>query len=933
MEKSVLKRTCFSTDFFYADLFDFDHVLIGKHSKPSALLICWCPDRQITGLIPEELVRKRSGKPSVCGQQVEMKNLKLLTIRLKINWYGIWALLRNGVNTRVVYGFCIYTSLTMLRNYLKIALRTLRLQRSYTLLNIIGLSVGMAGALLIFLFLGHHLSTDRHHANFDRIVRIDTDLHLEDGSIEWNAEAPPPLAAALRTSYPQVEQAAFTLGMRDITISAQRAKAPPTRFFEHEGVGFVEPEWFDVLTYNWLQGNAKEALRAPNRAVLTESWANRYFGTTNALGQTLTLDNKAVVTVAGIVADPPGPTDTNQGLFVSLSTIRQLIPTIDLNDWSLLNSANRVYARLKSPAAISSLQKALPARSKLQYGEMAHIYQFVAQPLADLHFDVARDPAHAIQPRLLWSLGIVGLLLIVAACINFINLATAQALRRIKEVGIRKTLGSTRYQLIGQFMLETTLIVITAACLALLLVWQTLPVFNNWVQLGLSLRLDKPTVGFIILLLAGIILLAGAYPAALLSGFSPWLALRGLKSTRLAGGITVRRALVITQFTVCQTLILSALVVANQIRYMQTADLGFSQDNVLTVDLPYGQKARQDAFKQQLLPYADIRSVSLTVLPPSSALGYGGSFKFDGRANWEKFPVSDRLADADYIKTYGLRLLAGRNISPGDTIRDYLINETLLYKLGFRNPQQALGRKLQYYLSAVPLPIVGVVSDFHQKSLQSEIDPCLIANWAPWYRRAGIRITGTSPAKTLGNIRAVWERVFPDEVFSYQFLDAQVANLYETEMLTARLINVFTGLAILICCLGLYGLVAYATTQRIKEIGIRKVLGASVTSIVTLLSKDFLKLILIAIVVASPIAGYAMNRWLQDFAYKITIEWWMFAGAGLLAIGIALLTVSFQSVKAALKNPVRVYGTSDWSDRNWSCAVIIDSFSAVDRTA
>ena len=794
----------------------------------------------------------------------------------------------------------------MLQNYLRIAFRTLRSQRAYTLLNVVGLTVGLAGSLLIFLFLRYHLSTDRHHANFDRIVRIDTDLHLDDGSIEYNAEGPPPMAAALRTHYPQVEQAAFLLGMRDITVSTQQvAYEPPTRFLEHQRVGFVEPEWLDVLSYIWLQGDAKTALRSPNQAVLTESWAKRYFGTTNVLGQTLTLDNKAIITVVGIVADSPGPTDTDLRLLVSLPTIRQLIPTIDLNDWTLLNSTNRVYARLKTPPDIVSLQKALPSLSKQQYGESAHIYQFAVQPLADIHFDVARDSAHAIRASLLWSLGVIGILLILAACINFINLATAQSLRRSKEVGIRKTLGSSRRQLVGQFLLETLLVVLTGTALALLLVVVILPLFNQWLSVNLSLRVDGPMLGFMVLLIGLVIVLAGGYPAAMLSGFTPLAALTGKLSLRTNGKYSVRQVLIVVQFVVCQALIIGSLVVANQIRYMQRADLGFRKDNVVIVNLPYGQKAEQDAFKQQLLPYAAIQSVSLTVLPPTSGLGYGGSFKFDGRADWEKYPILERLADADYLETYGMKLLAGRNVTPGDTIRDYVINETLLHKLGFQKPEQVLGRKLQHYLSNVPLPIVGVVPDFHQKSLRDEIGPCIITSYAPWYRQAGIRITGSDPAKTLQYIRQTWQQLFPDEVFEYQYLDEQLAKLYETETLTARLINVFTGIAILICCLGLYGLVSFVVVQRTKEIGIRKVLGASVGSIVTLLSKDFIKLVLIAIVIASPIAWYAMHRWLQDFAYKVDIAWWVFALAGSLAVGIALLTVSFQSVKAAIMNPVK----------------------------
>ncbi|GAB3729883.1 ABC transporter permease [Spirosoma lituiforme] len=818
-------------------------------------------------------------------------------------------------------GFRLYTTMLMLRSYLTIALRNLRSHRAYTLLNVIGLSVGMIGALLIFLFLRHHLSIDRHHANLDRIFRINTDLHLADGSVEYNPEAPLPLAATLRRDYPQVEQAAFLVMNRELTVRVKRpiqagpgldgpgvGQSAPLRFLEHKGTGQVEPEWFDILDYTWLQGNPKTALRQPNSAVLIQSWATRYFGNADPIGQTLTINNKTDVTITGVVADPPPMTDTNLGLFLSMTTLKQIDPEYEETNWGYLNSTNRLYVRLRNPEAALSLDNSFPALVRKQYGADAKVFQFHTQPLRDIHVDVKRG-GETIRASMIWSLGLIGGLLIVAACINFINLATAQALRRGKEVGVRKTLGSSRSQLVGQFLLETSLIVFVSGALALSLVSLLLPFFTDWVQTPLTLRIDPLTGLFIGSLLVSITLIAGGYPAAVLSGVSPWAALRGPalrgKLTGVSGrGFTVRRVLVVAQFVVCQSLIIGALVVANQVRFMQQADLGFQKDNVVIVTVPANQRARQEAFKKQLLPYSDIVSVSLSHRPPSSDQLFGGSFKFNGSNEWVVFPVRDRLADADYVRTYGLKLVAGRNITPSDTIREYLINETLAHQLGFNDPQQILDKKLQYYPSAVPLPIVGVVKDFHQKSLREAIGPCLIASRADWYTRAGIRISGNNPTQTLQQIRQTWQQLFPDEVFEYQFMDEQVAFFYQTEALLARLINVFTGIAILICCLGLYGLVLHIVGQRTKEIGIRKVLGASVAGIVALLSKDFIKPIIIAILIASPLAWWTMNAWLQDFAYRVDIAWWVFALAGLLAISIALLTVSYQSIKAALMNPV-----------------------------
>ncbi|WP_421827422.1 ABC transporter permease [Larkinella sp.] len=792
----------------------------------------------------------------------------------------------------------------MLQNYFKIAWRNLTTQRSYTLLNILGLSVGMAGGLLIFLFVRYHLSTDRHHTKFDRIFRVVTDLHLDDGSVEYYPEAPLPMAQVLRTDFSQVEQAAFLIMNRELTVTYQK-NGKPVRFLEHKGTAFVEPELFDILDYQWLHGNPKNALREPGSVVLTESWAKKYFGDADPMGRMLNLKPGIDAKVTGVLADPPKTTDTDIRFFISLSTLKAFSPDFNQADWSWLNSNYRLFVTLKDPQSVGSLEAAMPALTKKHLG--SNFLQFHFQPLRESHFDVRRvmGGAIAIRPSLLWSLGLVGLFLVLTACINFVNLATAQALRRGKEVGIRKTLGSTRGQLVRQFLLETALIVLAATSLALLMAVLSLPVFNQWVNVSLSLQPNGSTLGFIALLVLVVILLAGGYPAAVLSGFSPWAALKGKLSAKSGGSYSVRQSLIVLQFVICQALIIGSLVVATQVRYIQNTDVGFRKDNVVVVTLPNPQKASRETFKNELLQYPDIKSISASHRPPSALIMNGGSFKFGDQAEWTDFPIRERLADADYLKTYGLQLVAGRNLSESDTIREYLINETLLRKLNIRDPQQVLGRKMQYYLSPVALPIVGVVKDFHLRSLRDEIAPCFIASYFKMYERIGVRISGQNPQQTVQRIQKVWEKIYPDAVFEYEFLDDQLAQFYETENLIFRLVNTFAGIAILICGLGLYGLVSLVVVQRTKEIGIRKVLGASVAGIVALLSKDFLKLVLIAMVIASPIAGYAMSQWLQDFAYKISLAWWMFALAGVLAVLVALVTVSFQSIKAALANPVK----------------------------
>ncbi len=794
----------------------------------------------------------------------------------------------------------------MLRNYLKIALRNLRAKRVYTTLNIIGLSVGMASGLLIFLFISYHLSTDRHHHKFDRIYRVVVDLHLEDGSVEYYPEAPLPMAKAFRTDYSQIEQAAYLKMNRELTVSIQLPnKSEATRFLELNTTALVEGELFDILDYSWLEGNPKTALREPNTVVITQSLAKKYFGSSDPMGRSINLNNLTEAKITGVLADPPKTTNTDIQLFISIATLPRLIPDFDVNDWWSLNSTDRVYLTLKNPLSAAGVEASLPALSKKHFGESASVFQFHVQPLADVHFDVKRiGGSSTVRTSLLWSLGAIGLFLILIACINFINMATAQALNRGKEIGIRKTLGSTKRQVMFQFLLETALIVLAAAILALLFTLICIPIFNRWIPNDSAFQLNNQAIVFFLLLIVLVTLLAGGYPAFVLSGFSPWAALKGqLIPSRK--NLSLRKLLIIFQFGICQALLVATLVVTYQVRYLHESDLGFTKDNVVVINLPDPSKTAFEAFRNDLRQSPSIKSVSAAYRPPAATVMNGGSFKFGGKSTWETFPIRERLADSEYLETYGLHLAAGRNITPGDTIREYLVNEALLKKLNIQNPQQILGRKMETYLSPVALPIVGVVKDFHLRSLHEEIQPCFIATQTDRYKKVGIKISGQSSKQTVQFIQQAWQKRYPKEVFTYEYLDEQLAKFYESETLVFQLSVVFAGIAILISCLGLYGLVLFTMNQRTKEIGIRKVLGASVASIIALLSTDFLKLVSIAILIASPLAWYAMNEWLQDFAYHIQMEWWMIALAGTLATTIALTTVSFQSIKAALMNPVQ----------------------------
>jgi putative ABC transport system permease protein len=529
----------------------------------------------------------------------------------------------------------------MLRNFFLTALRMLRVRRLYTALNVVGLAIGMAGGLLIFLFLRHHLTTDHHHSRFERTYRVVTDLHLEDGSVEHYPEAPLPMGEALRHDFSSVEQTAFVIHQRDVTVGVTREDhSSPAHFLEHEGLSLVETDYFHIFDYHWLAGDPNQALQDPNCVVLTQSWARKYFGEENPLGKVLILNGRMDAKVTGVLADPSLPTDLKTGCFLSMASLPHLQPGYDRTDWALLNSTNRLYLTLKPGSLASTLEKAFPGLSLRHFGADAHVFQFRLQALGSVHFDVQRSGG-VIRRSMLWTLGAVGGLLVLMACINFVNLSTAQAIRRSREVGVRKTLGSSRGQLIGQFMVETGLVVLLATLLMLLLAALGLPMISHWTRTPLTFRFDGSTVGFLGLLTAGVTAMAGTYPALVLSGFSPGVALRGKAYAPTGNGNWLRQGLVVTQFVAGQGLLLAALVISAQMRYVQHTDLGFHRENVVVVHLPNREASARKAFENELRGYADIKTVSASFQLPSNPGMYGVPSGWMDKPNGSVFPFGN----------------------------------------------------------------------------------------------------------------------------------------------------------------------------------------------------------------------------------------------------------------------------------------------------
>lgn len=797
----------------------------------------------------------------------------------------------------------------MIKSYFKIAWRNLWKHKFYTFINMFGLALSIGCSIILFQFIIYHLSFDTYHHDAKQVYRVVHRLTAFEGAPIYDQGAPLALARDVKASDSRVKDVGVLLRMHDINVSIPQNDGIGKKMFaEHENIGITDGHFFNLFDYEWEQGNQNTALTEPNTVVLTHGLAQKYFGNQDVIGKSISVGNKNTFRITGVVKDHPANTDIKSALFLSLSTLKNIYPDVYkpmYNDWNFINSTNSIYIELKDGVNPKLIENDINELNvKAQGAAEAKPYHFMMLPLSEVHFDGRF--AGIIQRSLLVTLGIIGLLLIIIACVNFINMATAQSFKRAKEIGTRKVLGSSPGAIFIQFISETSYIVVLAVLLSFVMVIVAMPVLNNWLQTQLSFDLfnDYQLAGFIIAVLIVIILAAGSYPALILSRFKPVNAVKNQigGKTQITG--FTRKGLIVIQNIIAQVLIICTILITMQVKYLKTTDLGFNKNAVLMLNVPNNDKSKTDYLRNQLLADPAIKSVSFCYRAPSSTADKGGSIKFDTR-DWEKFVGYTQIGDADYVKTFGMQLIAGRNIVEADTAREYLVNEMLVHKLGLKDPQQAIGRHFTAGdLSNNPGIIVGVVKDFHSKSLYTAIAPEYISTFRKGYQYVGVKIGSDNPSVVIDHIKKEWQAVYPDNVFEYRFLDQQIADFYQKEDLLNKLITSSAVIAIFISCLGLLGLISLLTLQRTKEIGIRKVLGASVTNITGLLSVDFLKLVLIAVIVASPIAWLIMSKYLQNFAYRIDIQWWVFVLAAFMALLIAFVTVSFQSIKAAMANPV-----------------------------
>ena len=798
----------------------------------------------------------------------------------------------------------------MLYNYFKIAIRNLIRHKAFSFLNIAGLAVGIAAAFVLFLVINFELSFDNFHTKEDRIYRVVNEFNHAAGK-DYQTGVPFPFGLALQTDYPQLEAITMVFSGYNNQLSVLDEKGNAVKKFKEEtAVVFAQPSFFQIFDYQWLAGDASKALNQPQTVVLTRTAAIKYFGNwQKAIGKFIKLDNRVLLQVTGILKDMPTNTDFQKQVFVSYATIRQVLDAGEFTNWGSVWSDSQCYLVLPERTTTAAFNAFLVKfLQKHQPTDKNHTY--LLQPLTQMHFSDRYPPPsfRSITHRTILFLGCIGAFILVIACINFVNLATAQAVGRAKEAGVRKVLGSSRRQLIGQFIGETFLLVLVAVLGALILVQLILP----WIQpvsnlpANIKLAVTPPILLFLIIITLVVTFLAGFYPALIMSGFQPMQALKSKTAIQtVAGGLSLRKSLVVLQFSVSQILVISTLIVVSQMNFIRTKDLGFNQQAILLAEIPNDSLARINlqVLKNQLAALPAVQAVSFNSAAPSSDSNSNTNFRFADATRDEDFPLNIKFGDTAYFSTYQLRFSAGQGFLSNNAKQEVVVNETLLHKLGLNNPQEALGKQMQIF--GKKYSVVGVVQDFHNVSLRQAIVPIAIVNDKESYRQVALKLAPANLQQTINQVEKIWSASYPDYVFEANLLDERIAQFYREENKLVQLFKIFAGVAIFISCLGLYGLISFLAVQKTKEIGIRKVLGASVTNIVALLSKDFLKLVLLANIIAWPLAWWVMHQWLQDFTYRVAIGWWLFGVAGLGALLLALLTVSMQAIKAAVANPVK----------------------------
>jgi putative ABC transport system permease protein len=807
----------------------------------------------------------------------------------------------------------------MIKNYLVIALRNFLRNKNYTLINVLGLSIGLTSCIVIFLLVTYDLSFDKFQTNYNTLYRIVQDSESASG-IESEAATPYPLAEAFRNDFPEIPMVTQMHYQDEVLVRVGDDKQVV------ENILFADSLFFEVFSFKVISGNPKAELGQPGKVFLTESLAKKLLKHEGVT--TIKIANKVQLDVAGIVADPPPTSHIQFTMVVSMPSLTaEFLGGLPLDEWGMTASG---FTYIVLPPTID------PASMKPRFAAFVEKYiekdrsikqTYSLQALRDIHFSkkYTKNPGTPTNAEYtdLVVLAILGFFILAIACINFINLATALAIKKSKEIGIRKTLGAKRGQLTLYFLGETFLITLFAVLISLCATEWLLPWINRFLTKSLALNmLSNPLlILFLLGLMVAATLFSGFYPAVILSGFNPAAVLKNKISAQGSSGATVRKVLVVFQFMIAQVLIIGTLIVADQMDYFNSKPLGFNKDAIINIPIPDITPQNKLGLRARLEANPNIQYLSYSLGAPTSNNNFNTGFYLTEKGTAERYDVGLKPVDIHYRDTYGLKLVAGRWFTEAEEKRadfslpndeeefKYIINEAAVRTLGFHDPKDIIGKFITTGVRRTNAEVIGVVEDFHMTSLHDKIEPVLLMNMPEFYFTAGMKVAPEHFSETIKFIEKSWNEVFPDYFFEYEFLDQELAELYRQDERTFILFKVFAGVSIFIGCLGLYGLISFMANQKLKEVGIRKVMGASVTSIMLLFSKEFIKLIVVAFVMAAPLAWYVMHRWLENFAYRIDIRWTAFLIAVGATLAIALLTVSYRSLRAAMSNPAETLRT------------------------
>ncbi|MFA6597701.1 MAG: ABC transporter permease [Ignavibacteriaceae bacterium] len=794
----------------------------------------------------------------------------------------------------------------MFKNYLKVAFRNLTTQKFYSGINIVGLSIGISACILVTLYIKHDFSYDRYHKNAEQVYRIEVSI-TQTGKTFYLAQTPALLGPTLKNVYPEVKKSA-----RIYFSERNLVKAGDEKNYE-DRIAYADPTFFEIFTYDAVVGNKALFLKKVNSIVLTESTAKKYFGNENPLGKELEINNKYRFEVTGVIKDVPINSHSKFDFLASYASLDNQPEAVYLPQWGATFGS---YTYILAGKGFDPKNFEMKAKNFFYTQTDIHNedWRVLARPLLSIHLNSHLDDEieeNSSMSRVV-ILSSIAFFILLLACINFINLSTARSSKRAVEIGIRKVLGAFKIQLIKQFLGESILLSLISLVLSLITVIIVIPYFPMLVgvEIGFELRSNWMTLFLIVVGVFLVGILAGLYPALFISSYQPIKVIKGMNASTSGkkSASYLRKVLVVLQFAISIILIAGTIIVNLQLKYLREYNMGFDKNYMMVLPIHGKIGDTYKTIKNELKNITGVRSVTAAMGAPISSNNIGTECRPNGMSNNNGiFPIEVNSVDYDYMNHFGVKVVAGRNFSeefPGDFPNAMVINEKMVKSLGFKNPQDALGKSYFISLNGFKPEIIGVVKDFNSGSLHNEVTAQVFMINPNWFKEFIIKVNSTNISSTINGLKEFWTKFFPQYPFEYNFLDESIDKMYKAEAKYSDVTSVFSVIAIFIACLGLLGLASYVTEQRKKEIGVRKVLGASILNIVKIISGEFMVLIIVSNIIAWPVAYYFMNKWLQDFAYRININLWVFILSGGIALLIALVTVSVQAIKAAVANPV-----------------------------